>query len=1178
MGGGGGVLGAIIGAVVVAIGVVFDQPELVTMGLTMMASSIVSALTAPKAPTSNGQGLTTGTNLQIQPATNNKLPVVYGNCYIGGTITDLSITSDNQNLYYVLSLCEVTGNGTDSIAYGNIYYGGKLCLFSGLSYTDSGVHIATISGNSITYSGTLSIPVTSGLLVSFANSGTPIYYTVSGINTTTNTIIFNKAIDSSVVVGNEMYAVNPGQNSSTAVTGLVDPSTGLVDTQVNGYLNIYLYSNGSNNPVNSSQSAITVMQASGLTYTWDSSKLMTNCAFAIVHLTYNANAGVTSINQTQFELINSRIAPGDVIYDYLTSTVYGGAIPTDQIDTASLTALNTYCAQTITFNNYLGVPETQPRFTFNGAIDTTQNILDNVQNIVNCCDCLLKYNEIYGVWSVIVNQPTYSVAMDINDSNMVSAIQVVSLDISNTYNIAQCQFPDISLNSSFNTSTVNLALVSPSLLYPNEPQNAQTIQLPLVNNDVQAQLLATRFLKAARMDLQITCTVNYIGLELEAGDIVTVTNANYGWVAKLFRVIKVEQNFAPDGTISVALTLLVYDPSVYNDASVTQYKPQPNSGLPAPNSFSTIPAPVVISEFIAVATPYFQVQIKTSSTGITQYAELWYSAFATPTSDQMIFYGTTAVAPSGQPYGQNVAMPLINVEISAGNWYFFSRMVNSTSKSLFSLASTLFSWQPSTNQYQERYLSIAYASDNIGTGFSLSPRGLSYYGIVNTNIASVDFTPSDYTWYQANPTFGTNNYLLFSNRQNGSISFSTGPAALASGTALFVPTDTTNYDPTIWQGLPDTYNIIDLTLRSGQLIQAGTTTVGTGEILVTNNPQGQVIASLAQLLSFPGGASQYTASAATITVDTYGRVVGFSPPDSFYYTMTAFDASSGQTVFSVTRGSEYLIGNCWVLQNGLLLDISQYTDGSSSVTLATGATANDIITIISFASISSRVLVTSGASGNGSTATLTFAALPQPPYTVGQSITVAGVTPSGYNGTYTVTACNDTSVSYSNSTTGGLSVAGTIVATNPSYKSFTRNSVTLNNQLNYTASGFTLYSGNELLFLNGTVVNAQDYTISDQTISFYSAATGDLQVIQWSDNNLGVPNGNPVNADIYTTIGQATYSFNMNPLAFNLWNNGALLLETVDYSVTSGTYTLAQTPTSVLNVLVQQTFTRTGAI
>jgi len=117
-----------------------------------------------------------------------------------------------------------------------------------------------------------------------------------------------------------------------------------------------------------------------------------------------------------------------------------------------------------------------------------------------------------------------------------------------------------------------------------------------------------------------------------------------------------------------------------------------------------------------------------------------------------------------------------------------------------------------------------------------------------------------------------------------------------------------------------------------------------------------------------------------------------------------------------------------------------------------------------------------------------------------------------------------------------------------------------------------------LLFLNGTVVNAQDYDIAGQDITFISAATGDLQVIQWTLNNLSVPNGTPVNVDAYTTVGQATYPFTFDPNAFNLWNNGALLLETVDYSVTTGYYTLAQTPLVNTNILVQQTFSRTGAV
>ena len=1099
---------AIVGAVLIAASFIPGMQFLLPMGLTLMASAVISKLTGPQQPNTPSQ-LSTGSSLQIQPGTSNKLPVVYGDCYVGGTIVDISISSDNQQLYYVLALSEVTGNGTDTFSFGNVNYGGRFCLFSGYSYNSSGITVASISGNQITYTGTPSIAIEAGTTLTFNNGSNAIVYFVSGTNPSTKVIEFSIAIDPTVSTGATIYRFVNG-SSSPQVVGLQDLSTGAINTNINGYINIYLYSNGSNSPYNSSQSAISVMQSSGLTYTWNSSKLMTNTAFAIVHLTYNSSVGITGIAQTQFEVINSRNAPGDCIYDYLTNTVYGGAVPTSQINTSSITTLNTYCAQTITFNNYLGVPLTQKRFTFNGAIDTTQNVMQNLQNMTNCCDCLLTFNQIYGQWSVITQSPTYTVAMDIDDSNMVSTITIQTLDISNTYNIAQCQFPDITLFSSFNTSTINLTTVDPSLLYPNEPANSQTIQLPLVNDDVQAQLLATRFLKAARLDLMVQCTVNYIGLELEAGDVVTITNANYGWVAKLMRVMKVEQNFAADGAITVALNLQAYDPNVFNDASITQYKPLPNSGLPSPNIFGVVPAPVVISNLNNLPIPTIGVQVTTSTIGIVQYAEVWYSAYASPSPSQMILAGTTAVQPAGVPYGNSAVMPTVNLTgIPAGNWYFFSRMVNSLTKSAYSPASSVLDWTPLTFQYSQRYLSIAYATSATGAGFSANPRGKTYFGILSTSAATFDTNPADYTWYAANPVFGTTgtlNYLLFCNRGNDLVSFATGNAALSAGTALFVPTDP-NYDPTIWEGLQDGFNVIDLNARTGQLLQTGTTTVGTGEIAITNNPQGQVVASLAQLLSFPGGAATLTSAVATLTIDTYGRVVGFSQPDLFGYTMTAFDASSGQTVFSVTRGSEYVSGNCWVFQNGCLLDTNQYTDTGGStgtVTLSIGANLNDIITVISFASVN--------------------------------------------------------------------------VSTSATYNSFSRNSATLSNVGSYTASGFTLVSGNELLFLNGTVINAQDYNISGQTISFVNAVSGDLQIIQWVDNNQGQPNGNPTNTDTYTVSGQSLYPFTFNPLAFNLYNNGVLLLETVDYSVTTGSYTLAQTPNSNLNILVEQSFNRTGAV
>ena len=1028
----GGIVNFVAGAALVVIGGFTElvsgglSTSLVVMGLSMMSSAVISATTpAPNPYQSGNTQLNAGTAIQLQPQTTNKLPTVYGTAYVGGVITDLSITTDNQNLYFVISLCEVTGNGTDSITIGDIYYQGKKCVFSGPN-----------------------------------------------------------------------------------VTGLIDPSTGLTDTSCNGYLSIYTYSNGSNAPLNSTTSAISLMQSTGLTYTWNSSKLMTNTVFAIVHLTYNQGASTTSLGQTQFQIINPRNSAGDVIYDYLTSTVYGAAIPASQIDTTSLTALNTYCNQTITFTPYSGGSATQPRFKFNGVIDNKSNVLSTLQDITSCADCLLKYNEIYGIWSVIVQSPSYSVVMDINDSNITGAISVLTMDISNVYNIAQCQFPDITLNSAFNTATVDLSVVNPSLLYPNEPTNSQTIKLPLVNNNVQAQLLATRFLEAARLDLSIKVTVNYIGLELEAGDVVTVTNANYGWTAKLFRVMQVAQNFQPDGSITVDLNLQEYDPNVYSDTSITQYTPPPNTGLSNPNVFGTLYAPTVSNSQPVAPVPSFQVQIESSSAGVTQYAEVWYSAYSSPTTSQLIFAGTTAVQPNGVPYGNSTNLPVVTLTgIPAGDWYFFTRMVNSLGTSIYSSASSKFSWRPMTFQYAQRYLSIAYATSATGTGFSSNPRGKTYFGVLSTSVAVFDTNPSDYNWYPASPVFGSSgslNYLLFCNRGNNLTSFATGNAALSGGTALFVPTDS-SYDPTIWQGLEDGYNIIDLNARTGQLIQTGTTTVGTGEIAISNNPQGQVVASLAQLLDF-GGASTKTSAVATLTIDIYGRVIGFTTPDNFYYTMTAFTATSGQTLFHVTRGTEYLIGNCLVFKNGCLLNTSEYTDTNGStgnVTLGTGAIVNDIVTIISMASV--------------------------------------------------------------NTSTG-------------TYNSFSRNSATLSAQGSYTASGFTLISGNELLFLNGTVVNAQDYNISGQTISFVNAVTGNLQVIQWTNNNLGVPNGSPSNTDVYTTVGQSLYPFSYDPNAFNLYNNGALLLETVDYSVTSGSYTLAQTPTSNLNILVEQTFTRNGAV
>ena len=118
-----------------------------------------------------------------------------------------------------------------------------------------------------------------------------------------------------------------------------------------------------------------------------------------------------------------------------------------------------------------------------------------------------------------------------------------------------------------------------------------------------------------------------------------------------------------------------------------------------------------------------------------------------------------------------------------------------------------------------------------------------------------------------------------------------------------------------------------------------------------------------------------------------------------------------------------------------------------------------------------------------------------------------------------------------------------------------------------------------MLFLNGTVVNDQDYDIIGQEITnFPAVVNGDLQVIQWSSNNLSLPNGSPVNIVTNTIINQTIYPFSFIASSFNLYQNGVLLKQGTDYTTGTGTYTLANTPDTIQNILVQQTFARTGAV
>lgn len=975
------------------------------------------------------------------------------------------------------------------------------------------------------------------------------------------------------------------ETDQTKVVSLTD-TAGNVDTKINGNLFIALYTSSQTGVITSTNGASlpsTFMGGSDipLEMRWASSgRQMNGLSFAIVKLNYNRDAETTSMQTVTFkahQYLNSTGAakPGDVWYDYMTNELYGAAMSTDIVNLASATALNSYSDGLIPYTEN-GIGYTQSRYRINGIVDTGQSCLNNINAIMTACDSWNQYNAALGQWNIVINkEETTSYAFD--DSNIIGEIRVSAFDITSSINQIEAEFPS---KQNRDQSDFVYYETPSGLLYPNEPINKQSIQISMTNDSVQAQYLASRLLEQAREDLIVTISTAYVGIQVDAGDVISITNSSYGWTAKLFRVMKVSEISLPDGNLGATFELNEYNAQVYDDRDITKYVPSPNSDLPDPSYFGTISPPTVSSSFPSIAVPSFNVQPYMSTASFVSYAEIWYSAFSTPTSSQMYLGGTTSLPSNGVPYVVGQALPTVNLAIPAGNWYLFSRLVNGIATSQFSVASSVVNWKPTTFQFENRWVAIAYADNATGTsGFSLNPRGKTYYGLFNNTTANGSTNPADYTWYEG--SFGTDNYLLIANRGNRKFSFAVGNAGFANIGGAFVPTETSVYDSSVWGAMEDGQNYIDLDARTGQLTKAGTTSVSSadGLLSVSNNTDGAMIVSLQKFLNFGSGVYTKTVSASTITIDVYGRVVGFTQPDGFYFTESVFSATAGQTSFSVT----HTVGNVLVFRDGIMLSTTEYSETSTTVVLDNACASGELIVIFNFKAISTAdyyenlraVVATVGSN------TVTYTTAPYQTIVVGDKFTFSN---TGTPTQYTVSAVDVLTKTITFSTTLSGVVSGNNMyrfrAAGAAYKPFSRVEMNITSATKVTPTRFTVANGFELLFNNGCAFNEVDYDLSGKDIvGFPSLLTGRFFFIQFAENNYGVPCSNITNTVAYSADGELSYIAPNNPLAFSVYANGALLAKgsSYDYTATGAGYNLTTAFSNNFTLLNQQTYARDGA-
>jgi len=696
-----------------------------TFAINFVVSGIVARIFSVD-PNANSS-IDNGVRQQVAPATTNSLPIVYGDAYLGGTFVDAVLTTDQKYMYYVMAISSISPNGQFLYNRSTTVNAGSFAV--GTIYT-----ITTVGTTNFT-------------LIGASANTVGVTFICTGAGTGTGTATKNNFYYGDRIV--TFDSVDP-----TKVVSLTD-GAGNVDSKISGNLYINLYTSTDAGVITNvtGTAPSTFMGGSDIATAlrWTGTRQMNGLAFAIVKLTYSVEAGTTQLQPITFNvshyLNNTGAAkPGDVWFDYIGNETYGGgmlnnfmpttaagsfivgatykiaaigntsftsigavsnnvgvwftatgvgagtgtAILSTLINRDSAIALNTYSDATITYTPSTGGSATQVRYRINGVLDTGQNVLSNIDKIMLACDSWNQYNAASGQWTVVVNRDGSS-SFSFDDTNIIGEIKTSLVDISNSINQIEASFP----NKMNRDQRDFVYLETPSgLLYANEPVNKYSCSFDLVNESVQATYIANRMLEQAREDLIVTINAAYPAIQVDAGDVVSLTNSSYGWNNKLFRAMKVSEVSLPDGNLGASLDLSEYNASVYDDGSITQYSPTPNSNLSSVQFFSGLNPPVVSTSRPAATVPNFDVQITTPAIGRVTAIGLFYTTVATPSNGDWTVLDKF-FAPTNGVLANSTTFTFPNMQLPANTYYFGALVMNETGQSVISGVSSSFIWIPS---------------------------------------------------------------------------------------------------------------------------------------------------------------------------------------------------------------------------------------------------------------------------------------------------------------------------------------------------------------------------------------------------------------------------------------------------------------------------------------------------
>jgi len=269
--------------------------------------------------------------------------------------------------------------------------------------------------------------------------------------------------------------------------------------------------------------------------------------------------------------------PAICLLDYMTNSRYGKGLPASAFESsyASWKTAADICDSNVT--SYTG-GSTIDLFSCNAVLDTSKNLIDNVKVFLSGMQGLLTFTQ--GKYKLVVEN-SGSASYAFTEDNILGGITINGEKKRERFNRVIATFANPEKNwqqDQIEYPEAGSATYTTLLAEDNGFELEKRAALDTVTNQYQARNIAYTMLYKSRSGIRCSFLATVDSLQLEVGDIVSVTHSSPGWSAKPFRVTGLA--LQSDG--NVGITLLEHQNSVYvwhEGAEVLEYA---DTNLPDP--------------------------------------------------------------------------------------------------------------------------------------------------------------------------------------------------------------------------------------------------------------------------------------------------------------------------------------------------------------------------------------------------------------------------------------------------------------------------------------------------------------------------------------------------------------------------------------------------------------------